>query len=101
MTVQLVVENGAFWQQIGREKMLACFEHASAAVLQTDFHLPLQNEHPLRTGGDVKTALKADRAVAQLQALYGQQFAQSGLFSSMIQRNAFLSKTGAPIGVGI
>lgn len=77
VTVPFFIEHCTMRQHIGREKMLSGCEQTRAAVLQTDFHLALQNEHPLRTGGDVKAALKSRRTAAQLQAMCWQQFAQA------------------------
>ena len=100
MAMDRTVKHRTRRQHIGREKMLTGFEHAWTAVLQADFHLTLQNKYPVRCGGDVKLAAKTHRTAAQLQTLRGQQLTQAGLFSALVQRNAFLAKTGAPVVIG-
>ena len=51
--------------------MIPRFEKATAAVLQTDFHLPAEHEQPLRFGGAMKLAAEADWTLTQLDAASG------------------------------
>ncbi len=78
MPVHLVIKRGPGRQHIRRIEMVAGLEHAGAAVLQANFHLPGQDHHPLRVGGAVEGAGKTHRAVAQLEAAAGLQGAELG-----------------------
>ncbi len=80
--------------------MLTRTKQLGRAVLQTNLHLPLQDEHPLRMAADMELAPEAHWAFAQLQTMGRQQTAQAGLWCALVQKNGLVTKTGAAIGVG-
>ena len=67
------IERSAVWQNVSRIEVFAGAEGAAGAILQTDLHLPPQDEDPLWCAGAVKTAAKPDRAFAQLKFTAGQR----------------------------
>ena len=84
MPMHLWIENRTLRQQVGREKMLARSKHFATAVLQTYFHLPLQDEHPLRMAADMELALKTHGAFTQLHTLRWHPLAQTGFFAALV-----------------
>jgi hypothetical protein len=73
MTVNLRIKNGAIWQGVCGEKMLAWAKPAGRAILQPDLHATRQYEKPLWVGGAMKSAGKPHRTQAQLQSSRGLQ----------------------------
>ncbi len=100
MPVHFVIKRRPRRQHIGRIEVVAGLEHAGAAVLQTNFHLPGQNHDPLRVGGAVEGTGKTYRAVAQLEAAAGLQGAELGGGLALGQRDTFFAEFGKAVGVG-
>ena len=100
MAVHFRIEGGAGRQGVGRVKMIAPAEHATAAVLQTDLHVAVQNEDPLVVTRAVELAAKTGRAVAQLVAARSHQGGELTLRRALGQCHRFLAEFGAAIGVG-
>lgn len=100
VAVHFRIEGGAGRQGVGRVKMIAPAEHATAAVLQTDLHVAVQNEDPLVVNRAMELTAKARWAVAQLVAARSHQGRELTLRRALGQRDCFLAKFGAAIGVG-
>jgi len=100
MSMHLGVKHRPFGQHVGGIKMRAGTKHFGRAVLQTNLHLALQDEHPLGVAAHMERASKTHRTAPQLQALAGHECTQQCLWRALVQGNRFCAKTRAAIGVG-
>lgn len=100
MTVHRGVKARTFGQGVCRIEKLARAKDTRRAVLQKNFHLTAQNKQPLRAARAMKTALKAHRALTQLTSTRCHQSRQTALRRAFSQRNPFVTKSCAAIGVG-
>lgn len=92
------VKRGALGQHVSRIKMLTGLKNPRYAALQADFHLPLQNEDPLRVGRTMKLAPETHRALTQLKAIGSHQARQHRLRAALAEWNLLFAKSGTSVG---
>ena len=94
------VKRDSFGQHVCRIKMLTGFENARHPSLQTNLHLPTQNETPLRRTRAMELAAKTHGAGAQLITARRKNFRQHGLRRTLRQGHGLFAKPGSAIDIG-
>jgi hypothetical protein len=80
--------------------MIPPTEDATAAVLQANFHVAIQNENPLVVDRAMELAAKIGWAVTQLVTTRSHQCGQLALRCPLAHGDAFLAKFCSAIGIG-
>ena len=94
------VKRRAFGQGVVRQERIARLENARTAVLQTDFHLPAQDVEPLWRTCAMPLATKPHWALPQLVSRRRLNRREHGLRVAFGERDGFVAKFRAPVGIG-
>ncbi len=94
------IKSGAIWQYIRAVKMFPRFKDTGNTLLQTNFHLAIQNKAPLWCPSAMKLAAKTHWTDPQLVPARRKYIRQHRLWTTVIQRDCFFAKPGATISIG-
>src|SRR4051812_9302587 len=99
--MQFFVEGRSLGKRVCGVEMLSGPEDARGALAKADFHLALEDEHPLRLWRAMPCAAEAGRALSQLVAGRREDGGKRRLRGPVGKRHRFLPPAGTTVAIRI